>query len=307
MLFESILVDNDYEIHLYLYSALPRDQLQNLIREYCIDEEIQNIEQTLEDWEQATKALRKIEEQETGLANNNVTFDITNPKLDEIAKDVLFKNTFEKTPTEFRYIDIDNVVAFQRQVSLSHVGNLEKKIPDNPTEEELIDICVSPKTDVPIPKPTRKTGNSWVFTSPSTDFRFLGGYLKEQITEDDIKYTNISAVPTHAITLFVGYGTSTINVIEANGRLILNNGFHRVYTFFKKGIKRIPVVVQKVGNVDIDFPPHLNHLKQYLIVNKRPVVIKDFFDSNLVKEFKQKKMIKTVRVDFIPDETALDV
>jgi len=301
------LTEENYETHLYLYSALPRDGIQNLIREYCIKEEQQNIEQTLKDWEKATQALRETEKKEQGLADNNVTFDITNSKLDSIEKDVLFKNTFEKTPTEFRYVEIDNLVAYQRQVSLDYIATLEKKIPNSPTEEELIDICVSPTTDVPIPKPTRKTGNSWIFTSPSPDFRFLGGHLKEKITDDDIKYTHISAVPTHAITLFVGYGTSSINVIEANGRLILNNGFHRVYAFYKKGIKRIPVVVQKIGNVDIDFPPHLNNVKQYLLGQKRPIVIKDFFDSNLVREFKQKKMIKTVRVDFAGDETTLEV
>lgn len=299
---------NNYEIHLYLYSAVPREGLQNLIREYCIDEEIENLDQTLRDWDTATRALRQIEAQEAGLANNKTTYSIDpNPRFDEIQKDELFKNAFQATPIEFRYVDLDDLIAYQRQVSLDHVASLEKKIPDKPTEDELIDICITTKVDMPTPIPTKKSGNSWFFTSPVSDFRFLGGYLKEKITDDDIKHTTVSAVPSHAITLFVGFGSPTINVVEAGGRLILNNGFHRVYTFYKKDIKRIPVVVQKVGNVDIDFPPHLNPLKQYLLGSQRPVMIKDFFNPDLIKEFKQKKLVKTVRVDFLKDETNIEV
>jgi len=298
----------DYETRLYLYCGLPQEQVSGLIKELCIEEEKQNHDTILQEWLTSVQALRQVEISDAGISNNAVTYDLPdNPKLNQIQQDTLFKNTFSKMPYEFKYIDIENLIAYQRQVSLDHVANLEKKIPDNPTEDQLIDICIPAKVDMPTPKTMKSSQNSWTFTSPSQDFRFLGAFLKEKITDDDIIYTDISAVPSHAITLFVGYGGPTINVIQANNRLILNNGFHRVYTLYKKGIRRIPVVIQKVGNVAIDFPPHLNTQKEYLLGHPRPVVVKDFFNSSLVREFKQKKLTRTVTVSFNAQPSDIDV
>ncbi len=298
----------DYETRLYLYCGLPQEQVSGLIKEHCIEEEKQNHDTILQEWLTSVQALRLVEQQDAGVSNNAVTYDLPdNPKLNQLQNDSLFKNAFSKLPYEFKYIDIENLIAYQRQVSLDHVANLEKKIPDKPTEDELIDICIPPKVDMPTPKTMKISLNAWTFTSPVQDFRFLGAFLKDKITDDDIKYTDVSAVPTHAITLFVGYGGPQINVILANNRLILNNGFHRVYTLYKKGIKRIPVVVQKVGNVAIDFPAHLIAQKEYLLGHPRPVVVKDFFNSSLVREFKQKKLTRIVTVNFGAQPSDIDV
>jgi len=301
-------MSENYVPHLYLYSGLSQDQVSNMVKEFCIEEEKKNIDTILQEWLIAVQALRQVEQQDAGVSNNAVTHDLPdNPKLNQIQDNSLFKNTFSKLPYEFKYIDIENLIAYQRQVSLEHVANLEKKIPDKPTEDELIDICIPPEVDMPIPKTMKTAQNAWTFTSPAQDFRFVGAFLKEKITDDDIKYTDVSAVPSHAITLFVGYGGPTINVIQANNRLILNNGFHRVYTFYKKGITRIPVVVQKVGNVDIDFPPHLVPQTNYLLKHPRPVVVKDFFNSNLVRVFKQKRLTRTVTITFGAQQTDIDI
>jgi hypothetical protein len=56
-------------------------------------------------------------------------------------------------------------------------------------------------------------------------------------------------VPVGAIILFVGYGAGSVNVLEANNRLILNNGFHRVYALRKSGVSKIPVVLLLIVSV----------------------------------------------------------
>lgn len=196
----------------------------------------------------------------------------------------------------FKIVNIENIVATQRNVSLNYVEQLINKIPDNPSPEELFDLCISTKQDVPEPKVTQ-TQIGWIFSSPSVDFRFLGGFLKEKITEDDLKFTNVGAQPVRAITVFVGYGSGSINVYQIGNRLILNNGFHRVYALYKKGIRKIPVVIQKIGNSAIEFPPQILGLSaDYLIRHPRPIVVKDFFNEKLTRVFRRKKMIRSLTV-----------
>lgn len=295
--------------YLYLYGAMAQPEIAQIVKSFCVNEESLNLSDTLKNWQKATSAFRKIESQDADAADNNTTFDIkSNPKLEAIKNDPIFQKTFARTPIEFKYVEVDNLVAPQRNVSLDYVDKLLKRISDSPSEDELIDLCISSKQLVPTPKPTQKAPGSWFFSSPSVDFRFLGGYLKDKLTEDDLRYTGVGGMPVMALTLFVGYGSGTINVLKVNGRMVLNNGFHRVYALRKKGITRIPVVVQNIGNPELEFPAMmLNLTKDYLLKHTRPVLVKDFFNNDLTKVFKRKEMIRTVRVDFGADTTDLDV
>lgn len=300
---------DSYSPFLYLYGVMAQPEIAQLVKSFCVKEESLTLGDTIKNWQKATSAFRKVESQDAGAADNNTIFDIkSNPKLDTIKNDPIFQKTFARTPIEFKYVEVDNLVAPQRNVSLDYIEKLLKRIPDSPSEDELIDLCISSKQLVPTPKPTQKAPNSWFFSSPSVDFRFLGGYLKDQLTEDDLRYTGVGGLPVMALTLFVGYGSGSINVLKVNGRIVLNNGFHRIYALRKKGITRIPVVVQNIGNPELEFPTRmLNLTKDYLLKHTRPVLVKDFFNNDLTKVFKRKEMIRTVRIDFGADTTDLDV
>ena len=288
----------EYQSYLYLYAAMSQPNVLSLVRSYCIQEEIVDLPNILTSWQQARTALDTIVQQEPGIPNNVNTYDIgPNQKINDLQNDALFKNTFSNTPIEFKMVDIDTLVAVQRNVYLNYVNEIENKIPASPSIDDLIDVCLPIKPNPAEPKVTQINQNSWIFSSPSPDFRFLGGYLKEQLTDDDLRYTQVSGFPVKVISLFVGYGGSPINVYQANNRLVLNNGFHRVYALRKKGITRIPVVIQKVANPQLEFPPQLLGLSmEYLLNHPRPILVKDFFTPGLTREFKRKQMITTVQV-----------
>lgn len=284
--------------YLYLYAAMSQPEVTGIVRSYCTQEEITDLPNTLNSWLQARTKLQQIVSQEQGIADNGPTYDIgDNQKLKDLKNDPLFQNTFSNSPIEFKMVDIDNLIATQRNVYLNYVDDIEKSIPDNPSVDDLIDICLPLRQQPPEPKATQINPLTWIFSSPSPDFRFLGGYLKEQITEDDLHYTQVSGFPVKTITLFVGYGGSSVNVMHANNRLVLNNGFHRVYALRRKGITRIPVVIQKIANPQLEFPREkLGLTREYLLGDPRPILVKDFFVDGLTKEFKRKKMITTVQV-----------
>lgn len=288
----------EFQPYLHLYAVMNQREVDNLVRTYCSEDEITNLPTTLTSWQQARSSFEQIKTQESGIANNTTITPIEqNEKLEALQNDPLFQRSFLNTPFTFGMVEIDTLVAPQRQVYLNYVDEMEQRIPENPTLDDLIDICMPLNPSPPDPKVTQTGNNSWIFSSPSSDFRFLRGYLKEQLTQDDIQLTQVGGFPVKAITFFVGYGSSSINVIHANNRLVLNNGFHRVYALRRRGITRIPVVVQEVTNIAIEFPQQLLGLSsQYLLNDTRPILVKDFFTDGLTREFNRKKMITTVQV-----------
>lgn len=288
----------EYQPYLYLYSAMNQPGVIGLVRSFCSEDEITDLPNTITSWQQARTDLERIVNQEAGIADNPQTYDIgQNQKLNDLKNDALFRNTFSNNPIEFKLVDIDSLVAIQRHVYIDYVNEIENIIPANPSTDDLIDICLPIRPTPPEPKVTNTGPGSWLFSSPSPDFRYIGGYLKERLTEDDLRYTQVSGFPVKAITLFVGYGGSPINVFHANNRLVLNNGFHRVFALRRKGITRIPVVVQQVANPEFEFPKErLGLSREYLLNDPRPILVKDFFTNGLTREFKRKKMITTVQV-----------
>ena len=228
------------------------------------------------------------------------------PTADDLVQ--VITNTFSKHVLDFRMVEIDNLIAVQRNVLLDYVDQLTKKIPKNPSEDDLLKFCLIPEQQVPLPKPTRKSSRSWYFTSPSHDFRFLGGFLKKELTREDIYFPKVGGFPTHAIMLFVGYGAGCMNAFSVNDRLILSNGFHRAYALRRKGIKKIPILIKKIGNADLEFPDEVKGLKKdYLLKHPRPILIKDFFNDDLVRIFKRKQATTVLNINWNSDKVSIDL
>lgn len=288
----------EFQPYLHLYAAMNQREVDGLVRSYCSEDEITALPTTLASWLQARTSFEQIKRQESGIADNPIIDPIAqNEKIESLRNDLLFQRSFLNTPFTFGMVDIDTLVAPQRHVYLNYVDEMEQRLHENPALDDLIDICMPLNPLPPVPKVTQTGNGSWIFSSPSPDFRFLGGHLKSQLTEDDIQLTQVSGFPVKAITLFVGYGSSSINVIHANNRLILNNGFHRVYALRRRGITKIPVVIQEVTNPAIEFPQQMLGLSSaYLLNDPRPILVKDFFTDGLTREFRRKKMITTVQV-----------
>ena len=133
-----------------------------------------------------------------------------------------------------------------------------------------------------------------VFSSPNSDIRFLGAFVKA-LEDRDLEYAAMGGLPAAAVIAFVGYGGAPINAFQANGRIILNNGFHRVFALRSLGVDRIPIVLQAVRNPQLEMPPHVAGLpREYLLGHPRPVLLKDFFEEGLAVTLKVKERMKVV-------------
>jgi hypothetical protein len=135
-----------------------------------------------------------------------------------------------------------------------------------------------------------------VFSSPNADIRFLGAFVK-RLSSEDLEYAVSGGLPAAAIIAFVGYGGAPVNVLRAGRRVVLNNGFHRVHALRSVGVGEIPVVVQEVRNVQLEFPPAVGGLpKEYLLAVARPVLMKDFFEAEFAITLKARQRMKMVTI-----------
>ena len=302
------MIDESYLSYLYLYAAYTKKKVSELVKNKCIDEELSNSGEIFRTWQDATESLRQIEKDESGAADDCEISEINSGLIDAIQNNPTIKNTFSGQVLDFGMVEIDNIIAPQRQVLLDYVDVLTKKIPKNMSENDLLKYCLIPEQQVPKPRYSRKGSNSWYFSSPSRDFRFLGGHVKKELTREDIESTKVGGFPTHAIMLFVGYGVGCMGATAANGRVILTNGFHRAYALRSKGIKKIPLLLKKIGNADLDFPSEIQGLKKdYLLKHPRPIMVKDFFNDDLVRVFKRKQTTTILNVKCDSDKVNLDL
>jgi hypothetical protein len=283
-----------------LMGAMQQNALAMTVRLTCVPEEVARVDEITQAWRGASARMASLSASEAGLPDHIFVAEppaTIQSRLEEIEADPLFRASFSAMPTDVKVVELDHLVAPQRDVNLDYVDALRKRIPGK-TVEELVEFCVGPRTEPPELKALQTAHNQMTFTSRSLDLRFLGGAPK-RITADDIEVAHLGGQPVEAVSLLVGFGAASMNGWVVGNRLVLGNGFHRIVALRMEGISRIPIVVQHVANAEIEFPEqHLGLSRAYLLLHPRPVVVKDFFDNALTIDLRLKPRRKTVRVSW---------
>ena len=283
-----------------LYASFTKKRLISFIRDTCTQKEIDDMGLAYEKWQEASEVFHKIEEQEKGIADNCEINDIESHLIDAIQSHPMIKYAFSNEIIDFKMVDIENVIATQTEVVLDYVNQLNKELDMLASDETLLKFCLIPEKKVTRPKMRRKNANTYYFSSPSRDFRFLGGFLRKELSREELQDTKVGGFPTNAITLFVGYGSFCMTAFQVGGRIILENGFHRAYTLEKNGVKKIPMLLIKRS--ESEFPDQLREFKKdYLLHHPRPVLMKDFLNEDLIKEFNQKETRTTLKISWDTD------
>jgi len=286
--------------HRYLMGAMQQLQLTMTIRLMCIQDDVARLPRIVEAWRAASARMIDLASKQGGTADAVAIAnppDSVRPRLEELAADPLFQGSFSDLPTSFRVVELDKIVAPQRDVNLDFVESLRPRIPGS-TVEELVEFCVGPRGEAPEIQTLQTAQNQMTFSSRNVDLRFLGGFPK-QISEEDIRLAQMGGHPVAAITLLVGFGATPINAYMVGPRLVLANGFHRVIALRSAGVTHAPIVVRHVTNPDIEFPEQFIGLpRTYLLQNPRPVLVQDFFDDALCVDLTVKPRKKVLKVSW---------
>lgn len=283
----------------YLFAFSTQAEVLHHLRTQALEKEAERLPEIMREWERLQPRVAELAQAESGVAESVRLWDVPDEhrnRLKEFASDSLFQKTFSSLRTAFAMVEIDKLIAAQRTVNLDYVDRLIAGYPKSPNLKDLLNICVSPYRKMDPIQHLEVAPNTHVFSSPNSDIRFLGAFVKK-LTADDLQYAVGGGLPAAAMIAFVGYGGAPVNVLQAGQRVVLNNGFHRVYALRSLGVTEIPVVVQQARNVQLEFPPAVAGLpKEYLLGAPRPVLIKDFFEPDFAITLEVRERVKMVTV-----------
>jgi len=292
-----VVVGTHYFRQQYLFAFATQGEVLNHIRTQTLQDELERLPELVRAWQMQQAIVQQVIEREAGLADQSGLEDMPNevtPRLREIATDPLLEKTFRQLPITFSLVEIDKLIAAQRTVNLDYVDELKKRYQGRTSMSELVEICLSPRREMPPIQHLEVANNTHVFSSKNLDVRFLGAFLKP-LHHDDLEFAELGGIPAAAVIAFVGYGGAPVNVLKFQNRIVLNNGFHRVYALRSLGIEKIPVIVQHARSAQLEFPPYVAGLpRDYLLGALRPVLMKDFFQGGFCVTLKAKDRMKVV-------------
>lgn len=290
---------------LYLFAATTKSAVSYYLRTGIAKIGNPTSEEIMASWQQAQEKMRDLAEAEQGLADTIVVTDLDpadHPALKQLAQSESLAKSFFATSIKFAMVEVDRLVAPQRHVNLEHVEKIQSRVANDADLDQLIEVCLSPKSVIEPIQHMEAGPNFHIFSSKNDDLRFLGAFYKDETTKEDMRYAETGGIPAASVLAFVGYGAPEVNAYHINNRYILNNGFHRVYALRQMGFKKIPMLIKEIHNVSLELPSSiLGVTSNYLVNHPRPALIKDFFEPGLAFKFKVPQKIKTLKVKVITE------
>ncbi len=147
-------------------------------------------------------------------------------------------------------------------------------------------------------RPSLAEKRRYLFISDSTDFRF---HNPEILSAGQVRDLSTFGPVSHVLALPVGYGSNFVSVVQSEGRLLLQNGYHRCYSMLKAGITHAPAAIQTVTRLDelrIAADDDVCDDPAFYFRAARPPVLKDYFNPQLTRKLHVKTMQTTAQIEF---------
>ena len=302
---------------LYLVGHTPLDQYLEFMESDAAGVTRADRPKLADDWRAADDRRRALEDAERRWLENPPLHAEPDRRVQPLPPDMrplepalsehpVFRRAFGTVPSRVALVELDSLIVYQRTVNLEHVRRLRERLGDSPTPRDVFHFCLPIERPAPAPFRVRRVDDEeFVFTCESTDLRFL-----EALTLQPTQLTAYDAPGPVAgvVGLVVGFGSNFLNVISAEGRLVLNNGNHRAHTLRELGITHAPCVVQEVTRRDelkVIGGGRLRRDPDKFLKSPRPPLLKDFTDPGLSRKVRLVKKTRQVRLRFEVEEESV--
>jgi hypothetical protein len=224
------------------------------------------------------------------------------PLVRRVAADPIFLRSFSAVPGQIGMVELDRLVVSQKTINLSHVDRIKESIGPSPDRDAVFRVCMPFDHSTPSTEVTRVGKHTFEIVSDSNDLRFLESLA---LSTDQLADYRASGPVVGVIGAVVGYGSNYLNALSCEGRLVLNNGFHRAYALRAVGVTHVPCVVQRLATRD-----DLEHVGRAAVRRDpelyfdfaRPPLLKDFFDAGVCREVVCPRKSRHVRVTVTVEE-----
>ena len=146
----------------------------DFIHDRVVDGESMNRGRLVDEWRLANDYYAELEDSEQNLADEIDVYNL-DPSLQALMVDAMqdphYEYTFDKLPTSFAMVELDNLVIYQTHISTEFSAGLQKRLGKNPDQETLFRFCMPPATPDDTVQIRQMGRDRYVFSSESTDFR----------------------------------------------------------------------------------------------------------------------------------------
>ncbi|MEA3060780.1 MAG: hypothetical protein QOJ94_561 [Sphingomonadales bacterium] len=253
-----------------------------------------------DEWRAANDLFHELEQTEAGIADAADCLPLPRamrPLAKALRDYPYFRDTYDTLPVEIRLVELEKLIVSQSSVSAGFSGSLRQRLGGEPTPEALFHFCLPTERELPSARVRKVARDRWVFTSESTDFRLHHAAV---LSPDQVPGLATFGPTTHILAIPIGFGSNFVSVVKSDGRLLLQNGYHRAYTLLAAGITHAPAVVQTVTRKDelqIAANEDVMEDAAFYFRAARPPLLKDFLDPRLGKRLLVHRMETTVEIE----------
>lgn len=253
-----------------LWAFLPFEQAYNTITSAArmldpLDRVVIDEDELREEWETANDAIRELPE-----PIDNPTIKELPEKaeikahVEELVQMEFFRQSYGELRDDlyFGLIPINSVIALQASVSISAHVDIQESLQDTlslikyvfPTEREQGYFTQTIQTSN-----NELVGVQLTSRAPNVNVRDVRMLDGEQPMEKRVLFT-VRAPP------------NLVNCYLHEGRVYLNNGYHRAYQLLEAGETHLPAIIRELD----EFPPDTKDMPKDVVQSDRPPLLADF-------------------------------
>jgi hypothetical protein len=252
-----------------------------------------------DEWRVANDVYAELETSEAGYADDTRRRPVggaLKPLVRRLEQNPWFRDSFDNLPYSVERVEIDRLVASQIHVERAFTKPFLARLAAM-SEEELFHFCLPVEKPQPPVAVTRLSGDRYVFTSPSTDFR---SHSPRVLRPEELPNLTSSGPISAFVGIAVGFGSNFLSAVRSDTRICLQNGYHRTYALRCAGLEYAYCVVEDVTRKDelrLTADDTVTEDPEFYFASKRPPLIKDFFDRRLAKKMRVKPMQNHVEIE----------
>ncbi len=263
-----------------------------------------------DEWRAANDIYAELEQSEAGIAETAQCLPVGRAlkgRVDAVRANPWFRDSFDNLPVSFKRVELDKLVVSQVHVERSFTDALAASLAGDAGDERLFDFCLPLERTLPPVRIQRLSGDRFLLSSPSTDFR---AHRPRLLRPDELGGITSTGPAAAMIGIMVGFGSNFLSAVRSGSRLLLQNGYHRAYTLRRLGFTHAFCVVEDVTRKDelkLTADEDVAADPEFYFASKRPPLLKDYFDPRLSKVLPVLPMESQVEVELkVRSSTATD-